>query len=252
MRNKLLKTAYIFLGVAFWIVLWHILSEYFVDSFIFPTPRDTAENLTVLLGEKKFYLTVLYSLGRILLGLLLGIFIGISLGVICYYVKPISYVISPAISVIRSTPVASIIIILWFFLSKISLPVVISLMMVTPIIWQSTIDAFGGRDKLLFEVAFVFEINRMKRFKLLVLPKLAEFLLPSIITSIGLAWKSGIAAEIITMTKNSIGREISNAKNDFLFAEMFAWTISVVALSLILETAMKSLIRKVGKNSANS
>lgn len=253
MRNKLIKALYVFLGIVFWLLLWEILSSYVVkDSFIFPTPKETFGEFKTLLLSLNFYKTVFNSVGRILLGLIFGIILGLTLGFLSHYVKPFYYVISPAISVIRATPVASIIIILWFFISKISLPIIISLMMVTPIIWQSTVDAFNSRDTALYEVADAFELGFKKRFKLLVMPQIFRFLIPSVITSIGLSWKSGIAAEIITMAKNSIGREISNAKNSFYFAEMFAWTLSVIILSIILEFTIKSLIEKARRKYAKS
>ena len=251
MQSKALKFIYYFFGISVWIILWGILSNYVFESFLFPTPRDTLREFSRLLTEKHFYITVLRSVGRILIGLILGIFFGCALGVMSYYVKPLYYTLYPLISAVRATPVASVIIILWFILSKASLPIIISLMMVAPIIWQSTLDAMNSKDALLYEVADAYELGYRKKLRLLLLPKITEFLIPAIITSIGLAWKSGIAAEIITMAKNSIGKEIANAKNLFSFAEMFAWTLAVVLLSLILESTIKLLLKKVREMDAD-
>jgi ribosome biogenesis GTPase A len=57
--------------------------------------------------------------------------------------------------------------------------------------------------------------------------------------------KAGIAAEIIAYTKDSIGREISNAKNILEGELLFALTISVILISLLFEYGLKFLERKV-------
>ena len=79
------------------------------------------------------------------------------------------------------------------------------------------------------------------------MPALYKYLIPSVITSSGLAWKAGIAAEIITYTSNSIGQHIKNSKDSFDGANLFAWTIAVVLLSLLIEFAIKKALRKVKK-----
>ncbi len=258
MRSKLLKPIWITLGIVFLIILWDIAANKANDSLIImiPSPKDTLEVLCKLVQTKHYYLTVFYSFLRIIEGLLLGVLAGIVLGVVSYYVKPIWYVVSPAISIVRSTPVASIIVILWFLMkNKIFIPTLISFMMVCPIIWQSIVDAIGTRDKSLYEVATIFELSFKKRFKYIMLPQMSKYLVPAVITSIGLAWKSGIAAEIITLVGRSnyaIGQEISNSKATFDYADMFAWTISVIVLSLILESSIKFLLKKVNKYGAKT
>ena len=71
-------------------------------------------------------------------------------------------------------------------------------------------------------------------------------------SSIGLAWKAGIAAEIIAYTRNSIGKEIFDAKNFFMGPEMFAWTLAVVLLSLLFEMLIKLLLRKEEKDESKA
>ena len=64
-------------------------------------------------------------------------------------------------------------------------------------------------------------------------------------TSIGLAWKAGVAAEIIAMPKGTIGTMIGEAKLYIMSAEMFAWTLTVVLLSLAIEFGVSYLFAKL-------
>ena len=55
------------------------------------------------------------------------------------------------------------------------------------------------------------------------------------LSSIGLGWKAGIAAEVLTVPKHSIGRMIADSKLYLLTEELFAATLVVIILSLLLQ-----------------
>ena len=63
----------------------------------------------------------------------------------------------------------------------------------------------------------------------------------------GLSWKAGIAAEVICSPKNTIGAGISDAKVYLESPQLFAWTITVVVMSVILEKILGYILGKRGK-----
>ena len=116
--------------------------------------------------------------------------------------------------------------------------------MVAPIVWQNLEEGFLSIDKELDEVCKIYSVSPKKRLKILIFPTLIKYLIPSVLTSAGLSWKAGIAAEIISYTSNSIGKEIYLAKAYFESGKMFAWTIIVVFLSILIEYLIKSLKKR--------
>ena len=58
-----------------------------------------------------------------------------------------------------------------------------------------------------------------------------------------MAWKSGIAAEVISMPKLSIGRSLYEAKLYIETPELFAWTLTVIILSIITEKVLTVLFK---------
>ncbi len=235
----------VMLPVIFWLGAWQIYALYVDSTFLLPTVSDTFYELCSIVGESTFYLTVLSTLLRVVLGLLLGTAIGVLLAMLSHRFYTVRVILTPAITVIRSTPVASFIVILWIMLSGSALSVFVAFLMVMPLIWQNLMDGYASIDKGLAEVADIFGFSYFKRFKLLVFPALIRYLIPALITAVGLAWKSEIAAEIIAYTKNSIGYMINNAKTDFDTPRVFAWTIVIIFMSIILEFATKILMRRV-------
>ena len=246
MKNNFAKKFGVSVSVLlFWIGVWY-LASFLVDSvLLLPTPHDTLFALLELLCTPEFYNAVLSTLLRVALGLFFGIAAGVILAFLSYKFVFLKNVLSPAISVIRATPVASFIVLLWVLLSGNTLTVLVAFLMVMPIIWQNTLDGFSSVPTELIEVADVFEFSFKRRFKVLILPVISNYIFPALITSVGLAWKSEIAAEIIAYTKNSIGMYINDAKTFLMTPTVFAWTAIIVIMSILLEIAIRALLRRI-------
>lgn len=65
--------------------------------------------------------------------------------------------------------------------------------------------------------------------------------------SIGYAWKSGVAAEIIGLINGSVGNELYKAKLYLDTPQLFAWTISIIIVSFICEKIINLLLRSLQK-----
>ena len=241
MKSKIVK---FILPLVFWGALWHFSAIMVNSSFLLPGIKETFRALFDLLCKPFFYRSVALSALRVTIGLLLGCFFGVAMAVLCHKFNLIHHIFSPFITVIRSTPVASFIVVLWVILSGDALSIFIGFIMVMPLIWQSTLNSFDAIDKNLIEVTEVFHFSRIKKFSFLTLPSLRAFLVPAIINSVGLAWKAEIAAEIIAYTKNSIGQGINDAKYNLDTATVFAWTLVIILFSIILESCTKALLRR--------
>lgn len=70
------------------------------------------------------------------------------------------------------------------------------------------------------------------------------FLVSGCRVALGMSWKSGIMAEVLGTPKPSIGREMFAAKTYLQTADLFAWTIVVIILSLIFEKAFMALLNR--------
>ena len=245
MKSKLFSALKLVLSLLFWCAVWQIASILINHTFLFPGIPDTFDSLFRLINTPGFYKSIFFSAIRVVTGLFLGCTVGIGLAVLSNRFSLIHTLVSPLITIIKSTPVASFIVVLWVMMSGNALSVFIGFLMVMPILWQNTLDGYAAIDKNLSEVADIFEFSQAKRFRLLVFPTLKKFIVPGIITASGLAWKAEIAAEIIAYTKNSIGQGINDAKYNMDTPTVFAWTLVVICFSIVLEKSTKALLRRV-------
>ena len=244
MRNKSISALKFFFAILILLSIWQIAAEIIDHRFLLPDIPETLSALGNLLSTKEFYKATFLTLIRVFLGFIIGILSGTALAVIAYKIKYFHTLISPLVSIIKATPIASIIIILYIMLTGNTLTVLIGILMVFPIVWQNVLDAFNTMPKDLTEICYAYEIPFKKRFKILYFPTLLKYFIPAAITSSGLAWKATVSAEIIAYTTNSIGQYINDAKSNFDSPTVFAWTIVVIAFSILFEAMTKYLLRR--------
>ena len=220
--------------------LWEVIALIINDSFFLPRVSETFVSLIKIVVSGNFFKVVFTSFYRVFTGLLIGTVLGIFFAALCYKIDIVNTVLSPFISLMKATPVACIIVLLWIRLNYTQIAIFVVILMVMPIIWQNVYDGLNAIDKSMLEVTAVFKLNRLQVLKALMIPSVLSYLLPAIVTSVGLAWKAEIAAEI--MTNSNIGRLIYDYKTvSYDTAAIFAWTVIIVTLSVVFEKLSKYL-----------
>ena len=245
MRDKAKKILINLAILVFWLSVWEISARIIDLEFVLPTVTSTASSLLTLMGTKTFYITVLSSLIRIFASFILGVIIAIILAIFSIKFRAFKALLMPVMTVAKSTPVAVIILILWLMIGGANVPGAVAILMVLPVVWQNLIDGYDSIDNGLDEVCKIYNFSFIKRMKILVLPAVLRFFFPSVVTASGLAWKAGIAAEVICITKNSIGKEIYNAKYILDGPKMFAYTLFVLILSYVIEKLIRFLVERI-------
>lgn len=236
------------IGIAvFWVGVWYIVAALINKELFLPYPHTVAARFLTLCRTADFWKTTAVSLVRIIEGFLGGVAVGSALALLTNYIRGTKAVIAPAIRAVRATPVVSFILLAFLWLDNDTIPVVIALLMVVPIIWENLTAGFANLNPDLNEMARVFALSKTKTFFKVILPQLMPHLYSGCLVSLGLAWKSGIAAEVISYPKIAIGQAMNDAKMTLETADVLVWTVVVVVLSLILESFFKILIKKGGR-----
>ena len=232
------------ISIVFILSIWEVAALIVNDEFFLPDILKTTESLFKILFSGTFFKVIFIALYRVGAGLISGIFLGIILATLCHKFDFLSTIFSPLISIMKATPVACIIVLLWIRMSYTEIAVFVVVLMILPIVWQNVYDGYKSIDNSLIEVTNVFELTRLHRFRILIMPSILSYLLPAIITSVGLAWKAEIAAEI--MTNSNIGRLIYDYKTvSYDTASIFAWTVIIVSLSIIFEKVTKCFLGRL-------
>ncbi len=248
MKNLKGKKVLTVIGVAvFWLLLWQLVSFLIHKPYLFASPLDTFRALFALLPTGEFWGAIGGSALRICGGLITGCLFGIAVSALAFLCKPLRQLLSPALRFLQSVPVASFVVLALIWFGSVRLSFVISFTMVFPIFYFTTEKGLNAADPELLEMAKVFRVRPGMRILKIYQPALLPYLLTACVNAVGVAWKSGVAAEIIGLPSRSIGEHLYEAKLYLDTANLFAWTLSIILVSLLTEKISLYLVRKAGE-----
>ena len=240
LKNYLQKAAAVFLALC----VWQMAATFIDESILLVSPIMVLKRLWELCRNIEFWSTVFYTFKRITLGFVAGLSLGTLLAFLANRYKLIKTLLWPYMLTIKSVPVASFIVIALIWLSSSRLSVFIAFLMVLPIVYTNLITGAESTNNKMTEMADIFKLSRRKRLLYITLPQIKPYLISASTLSIGLAWKSGVAAEVIAIPTGSIGEALYQAKVYYDTADLFAWTVAIVLCSITFEKLFIFLIKQ--------
>lgn len=234
-KNNIKNIILTIIAILFWLLIWEIVALSINKELILPGPALVFQRIGEFIFTASFWTTVSNSLLNILLGIVIGFALGTVTAILTSYIKPLEILLKPLTVLIKVTPVASFILLLILWTRRETISSVVSVLIVFPIVWANVSQGVVSVDKKLIEVAKVFKLPFLKKVGYLYVPSVLPSILSALRSSIGLAWKAGISAEILALPQKTIGYEMFEAKNYLLRVDVFAWTVIIIVLSVIIE-----------------
>ena len=231
-------------SIFLWIIIWHYYALHIDKEVFLPTPERVFDVLVHdLLPSETFKLSITTSLTNIGYGFLIGLFWGLILAILsstCYIIEVFLWL---PIKVLKTVPVASFVILSLLWINSEELAIYIPAIIVLPTIYINTLTGIKETSSKLLDMAKIFKVPYLKRILSIYIPNTLPYFLSACSLAVGMAWKAGVAAEIIGLAKNTIGNELYKTKLYFMTPELFAWTIVIILLSIICETIIKLIIK---------
>ena len=231
----------------FWLLIWQILSMWIGQEILMVSPVATGKRLIQLLPKVYFWNTVLCSVERIMGGFLLGALAGTIMAVLAYRYRKIEELCCPMVCVMKSTPVASVIILLLMWMSSRNLSVGIVFLMIFPILYTNVLEGLRQMDPKVTELAEVFELPKWVSVRWLTIPQLLPYVRAGCALGVGLAWKAGTAAEVIGIADGTIGEKLYQAKIYLETADLLAWTVMILTMSYLFEKLFLGILDMAGE-----
>lgn len=245
MKSKQKKIVLKFSVILCWLFLWQICYCLVRQDVLIVSPWQVWKALWKNAVELSFWKIIIFSLLRIMKGYCFGIGVGMILGICAAKQRLIYELLYPIMSMVRATPVASFILLTLVWLQTDTIPSFISFLMVMPIIFTNIIEGMKTIDTNLLELAKVYQWSSWKKIRFIYNPGLWPYVAAASTMSLGLAWKAGIATEVIASPAFSIGQKLRDGKVYLETAELFAWTAVVILLSVLLEKGLCFLLHKI-------
>lgn len=242
-------------AVLFWLLVWQggsmvLAAVYPHGELLLASPLAVLIRLGELAVTPAYWQAIAWSTFRILGGFFLAAALAVPLAALAAWKPWFRELMSPLAAAIKAVPVASFIILALVWLNSRNLSLFISALMVFPPVYLNVLEGICRTDRQLLEMAQVFRVPFSRRLRCIYLPQVMPFFRTAVSLGLGLCWKAGAAAEVIGLPAGSIGERLYTAKVYFQTPDLFAWTVTIVAVSSLFERAFLALVnhltRKVG------
>ena len=244
--NKQIRSKAIAAGATiFWLIVWQIAAAVVNRGLLIPipTPVSTAAALVRIITDAESLTAVGLSVLRILAGFVCALIAGTILAVLSARFTLFRVLTAPLVQLIRAIPVASFTILLFLWVSRGKLPSTIAFFTVLPVVWANVESGITAADRDLIEMARVFGMSGAKILREIILPGIRPYFASAVSSGIGFAWKSGVAAEVICRTQQSLGNLLWAGKSSIDYDEVFAVTLLIVLLSVLIQKAAMRMFR---------
>lgn len=240
-KDKLVSVA----AAVLLLVLWKAAALFIHADIILPPPEKVLMDFFRLIPTRSFQLSLGATLLRGSAGFLLSFTAGIAIGILAGVRPLFDRFISPFITVVRSTPVMSVILIalMWFHTDVV--PVFVVFLTAFPITVGNVSTGIGQIDPHLIEMARVYGLSSGDKLKSIVFPSLVPYILAAMENTLALTWKVVIAAEVLAVPLRAVGTGMHDAQIYVETTRVFSWTVTAVLLGSLSHLILKLLNRKV-------
>lgn len=232
LMKKIIKKTLIILT---WLIIWQLLALSVNISFIFPGPLDVMQALVGLIKTQEYYRIITASTLRIAVGFVISFILGVVLGIISGRFGIIREFIEPVMQLFKTVPVTAFIILVLIWFNSQNAATIISFIITLPMIYSGTLSGITDCDIKLIQMSQVFRLGILRRLRYIYVPQVYPYIISSLKVAVGMCFKAGISAEVIGLTKDSIGSQMYYSKLYIMTADLFAWSITVVVVSFIAE-----------------
>lgn len=227
------------------LLIWQIAAMQIHERILLVTPVEVLARMLTIWQVEGFWSSVWFTFYHIAGGFLLGLGLGIFLAILAAKFPVAETLLWPWMATIKSVPVASFVVICLIWLSAGNLSVFISFLIVLPVIYQNMLSGIRAENRQMKEMAQMFHVNIWKRTRYITIPQIRPYLISACAVTTGMAWKAGIAAEIIGTPSGSIGKMLYLAKISLDTDDLLAWTVIIVLISVTTEKLFMWGLKKI-------
>jgi NitT/TauT family transport system permease protein len=229
-------------GILILLIVWEIAAGFAGSALIVPGPLLVLRNFYALVRGKGFWLSLLNSFRRVILGIVIAVPLGAAAGIGSGLDRRAGAFLKPLFQVIAATPVMSVILIAFLALGSERTPVFTAFLMVFPLMAANTAEGIRSVDPGLAELFTLYKLSRRERFRCLYLPSIGPFVLAGLRSALSLCWKVVVAAEVLVQPLRALGTGMQQAKAQLETAELFAWTGGTVLAAALTQGLLSAAL----------
>lgn len=235
MKKGLIKTSSIMFIFLIWLIIYEVVSH----PLLVPSFSQVLHAWIEMLSHKIYITSFTSSFFRLFVSIFFSSLFGICLGILAARFSNVETWIKPYVTILKTVPIISIIIILYILFGYVYAPFIIVFLMVFPLFYQATYQGILGIDQSYLDV-FHLETDELGlSVKHVYLPFIRDHVILALYQSFGLGFKVLVTSEFITQTNTSIGNLLYQAKTNLRYDLVFSITIVMILITVAFEVILK-------------
>ncbi|WP_194206665.1 ABC transporter permease [Superficieibacter sp. 1612_C1] len=231
-KGSLIIQRLILLGIFF--LLW-LLAAHNMPAFVLPGPEKTFQAVLALWRNQTLLQDIGVTFSRVFSGFLLATLVGTLAGLALGASRRLAQFFEPLLAVFNtvSSAIWAIFAIIWFGISN-ATTIFVVFMTAMPLILTNVWQGAQTVERQYVELARSFRMSRLQTLIKIYLPTILPYFFSGARLAFGFGWRVSLVAETLGAS-DGIGYRLRQAGDLVQTDQVFAWTLLLVSLMLLLE-----------------
>lgn len=222
-------------------VAWQLLSWQMAQPQLIPSFPDLMRALLRVVSSPGFLVSIGTTLLRACAGLLLSLAAASITAFLLNRSEGIRFLFMPWLSLLRSVPVISFILLALIFLNPEMIPLLIAFLTMYPLLTENLLKGLMNRRDSWKILARQFHLNAWNRLFQINYPQLKPYLFSGLASAVGFGWRAIIMGEVLSQCVDGIGKRMKEAQVFIDVPELIAWTLVAIVLSWLTDKLISRL-----------
>lgn len=222
-------------------VAWQLLSWQMAQPQLIPSFPDLIRALLRLVYSPGFLVSIGTTCLRACVGLLLSLAAASITAFLLNRSEGIRFLFMPWLSLLRSVPVISFILLALIFLNPEMIPLLIAFLTMYPLLTENLLKGLMNRRDSWKMLARQFHLNAWNRLFQINYPQLKPYLFSGLASAVGFGWRAIIMGEVLSQCVDGIGKRMKEAQVFIDVPELIAWTLVAIVLSWLTDKLISRL-----------
>lgn len=220
---------------------WQLFAILMDQPELIPSLPRLIKTLGELSVSGTFYQSIAATVVRGMAGMVLSLFSALGVAWLFARYELLYELFRPLLSLMRSVPVISFILLALIFLNPESIPLMIAFLTMFPLLAENLTKGIKSLHPGFSVMARQFHIKRFNSLSQIIYPQLKPFLYSGLASAVGFGWRAIIMGEVLSQCTFGIGSEMKRAQNFIAVPELLAWTIVAILISFLFDKGISAI-----------
>lgn len=223
----------IILSLVVLFIIWQFASTTLDSEILLPSVFSVLKSFGGLFKTKNFKIDLGFTVYRAFRSFVIIVVSGSVFGVLGGKFKGFGLWLSPLLTVLKSTPVMSVILLAFIWFETGTVPVFSAFLMAFPIMYLQMKTGYYSLEEEMNQMCTLYGLSEKDKMIHYVIPSLTTSFVIGAKQTLSMIWKVVIAAEVLTVPQYGVGAKMQLSQMQLETGDVLAWTLVAIGLTAL-------------------